>query len=115
MEKSVKVLKRGFLCRPGCVFLRYAPAKADAMCQCGFYEGTLGPLMDKAEDGREALLFLDASRFVMGCDYLGSIYGKVRRFVKSFSGRMRYNVLTVLTDGITECCGYDFNQMVLVK
>lgn len=49
--------------------------------------------MDKAEDGREALLFLDASHFVMGCDYLGFIYGKVRRFVKSFSGRMRYNVL----------------------
>ena len=40
----------------------------------------------------KALLFLDASHFVMGCDYLGFIYGKVRRFVKSFSGRMRYNV-----------------------
>ena len=49
--------------------------------------------MDKAADGRETLLFLDASHFVMGCDYLGFIYGKVRRFVKSFSGRMRYNVL----------------------
>lgn len=49
--------------------------------------------MDKATDGREALLFLDASHFVMGCDYLGFIYGKVRCFVKSFSGRMRYNVL----------------------
>ena len=49
--------------------------------------------MDRAADGREALLFLDASHFVMGCDYLGFIYGKVRRFVKSFSGRMRYNVL----------------------
>lgn len=49
--------------------------------------------MDKEEDGREVLLFLDASHFVMGCDYLGFIYGKVRRFVKSFSERLRYNVL----------------------
>ncbi len=49
--------------------------------------------MDKAADDKGALLFLDASHFVMGCDYLGFIYGKVRRFVKSFSGRMRYNVL----------------------
>lgn len=63
------------------------------MRQRGFYDGTLKPLMDKATDGGEALLFLDASHFVMGCDYLGFIYGKVRRFVKSFSGRMRYNVL----------------------
>lgn len=63
------------------------------MRQRGFYNSTLKPLMDKAEDGGEVLLFLDASHFVMGCDYLGFIYGKVRRFVKSFSGRMRYNVL----------------------
>ncbi len=63
------------------------------MRQREFYDGTLKPLMDKAADGREVLLFLDASHFVMGCDYLGFIYGKVRRFVKSFSGRMRYNVL----------------------
>ncbi len=66
------------------------------MRQREFYDGTLKPLMDKAADGREVLLFLDASHFVMGCDYLGFIYGKVRRFVKSFSGRMRYNVLGAL-------------------
>ena len=40
-----------------------------------------------------SLLFLDASHFVMGCDFLGRIYGKARRFVKTFSGRKRYNVL----------------------
>ena len=49
--------------------------------------------MEKAEEGTLALLFMDASHFVMGCDYLGSIYCRARRFVKSFSGRMRYNVL----------------------
>lgn len=49
--------------------------------------------MEKAEKGTLALLFMDASHFVLGCDYLGSIYCRARRFVKSFSGRMRYNVL----------------------
>ena len=39
------------------------------------------------------LLFLDASHFVMGGDFLGAVYGRVRRFVKTFSGRQRYNVL----------------------
>jgi len=36
---------------------------------------------------------MDASHFVMGCDFLSHIYGKVRRFVLTFSGRRRYNVL----------------------
>ena len=36
---------------------------------------------------------MDASHFVLGNDFLGAIYGKVRRFVKTFSGRQRYNVL----------------------
>lgn len=49
--------------------------------------------MDRAERSEVALLFLDASHFVMGCDFLGCIYGKVRRFVLTFSGRRRYNVL----------------------
>ena len=49
--------------------------------------------MDKAERSELVLLFLDASHFVMGCDFLGCIYGTVRRFVLTFSGRKRYNVL----------------------
>ena len=49
--------------------------------------------MEKAKQGETALLFLDASHFVMGCDFLGHIYGRTRRFVMTFSGRMRYNVL----------------------
>lgn len=49
--------------------------------------------MTQAREGKIALLFMDAAHFVMGCDFLGYIYGKVRRFVKTFSGRMRYNVL----------------------
>ena len=52
--------------------------------------------MSKAAEDKLVLLFLDASHFVMGCDFLGYIYGKVRRFVKTFSGRKRYNVLGAL-------------------
>lgn len=48
--------------------------------------------MKKASEGKIALLFLDASHFVMGCDFPGYIYGKTRRLVKTFSGRRRYNV-----------------------
>ncbi len=52
--------------------------------------------MEKAASGDIALLFLDASHFVMGCDFLGHIYGKTRRLVRTFSGRQRYNVLGAL-------------------
>lgn len=53
------------------------------------------PLMQKAKRKNSAhvLLFMDASHFVLGCDFLGGVYSKVRRFVKTFSGRQRYNVL----------------------
>lgn len=36
---------------------------------------------------------MDASHFVLGCDFLGGVYSKNRRFVRTFSGRERYNVL----------------------
>jgi transposase len=52
--------------------------------------------MDKAKKGMATLLFLDASHFVMGCDFLGYIYGVARRFIMTYSGRMRYNVLGAL-------------------
>ena len=41
-------------------------------------------------------MFVDASHFFMGCDYLGYIYGKARKFVRTYSGRSRYNVLGAL-------------------
>jgi len=52
--------------------------------------------MSKAKESKLTLLFLDGSHFVMGCDFLGYIYGITRRFVKTFSGRKRYNVLGAL-------------------
>jgi len=52
--------------------------------------------MEEAKSGKITLLFMDASHFVMGCDFLGYIYGKVRRWIKTYSGRKRYNVLAAL-------------------
>jgi transposase len=52
--------------------------------------------MSKAIANKLTLLFLDGSHFVMGSDFLGYIYGKTRRFIKTFSGRKRYNVLGAL-------------------
>lgn len=49
--------------------------------------------MEKAKANELTLLFMDASHFVLGCDFLGYIYCKARRFVMTFSGRKRYNVL----------------------
>ena len=69
------------------------PAKADAVVQWRYYDTILLPLMSKAKKNKLTLLFLDGSHFVMGCDFLGHIYGKTRRFIKTFSGRKRYNVL----------------------
>ena len=66
------------------------------MAQRWFYNTVLVPLMSKAKKNKLTLLFLDGSHFVMGSDFLGYIYGLTRRFVKTFSGRKRYNVLGAL-------------------
>ena len=72
------------------------PAKADPEKQRAFYYGILKPLIDLAKEGTVTLLFMDASHFVMGCDFLGCIYGITRRLIKTYSGRKRYNVLGAL-------------------
>lgn len=72
------------------------PAKADSGAQRSFYDDTLHPLMKKAGKGKQVLLFADASHFVLGCDFIGSVYGRARRFARTYSGRKRYNVLGAL-------------------
>jgi transposase len=72
------------------------PAKADPEAQRAFYDNTLHPLMQMAYMGTRTVLFVDASHFVLGSNYLGSIYGMTHRFVRTFSGRSRYNVLGAL-------------------
>lgn len=72
---------------------RSLPAKADLKAQREFYEEILKPLMDAAKENKLALLFMDASHFVMGSDFIPSVWSLTRRFVKTYSGRQRYNVL----------------------
>lgn len=84
-KKGIRRLKCGSL-----------PAKADPAKQRSFYNTVLKPLMDQAKLGKATLLFMDASHFVMGCDFLGCIYGLVRKFIRTYSGRRRYNVLGAL-------------------
>ena len=71
------------------------PAKADVEKQRNFYESVLKPLIEKAKDVKNnvVLLYMDASHFVVGCDFLGAIYCKRRRFTTTLHGRSRYNVL----------------------
>lgn len=69
------------------------PANADHEKQASFYEQTLLPLLNQAKAGKIALLSMDASHFVFGCDFLGYVYTLVRRFLSTHSGRQRYNVL----------------------
>ena len=57
--------------------------------------------MEMVRQGSVALLFVEASHFVMGCDFLGYLWSRVRWWVKTFSGRKRYNVLATL-DFITK-------------
>ena len=73
------------------------PAKANPTAQRVFYETVLLPLMEKAEETKDSvLLFMDAAHFVICCDFLGSVYSKTRRFLQTFSGRQRHNVLGVI-------------------
>lgn len=70
------------------------PAKANPEAQRTFYENVLQPLMEKAKaNANTVLLFMDASHFVLGPNFLGGIWCRTRRFVHTFSGRQRYNVL----------------------
>lgn len=68
------------------------PAKADPIKQRCFLENTLNPLLELAVKGKIQLFFVDASHFVQG-GFIGQLWSKTRVFIKTASGRSRYNVL----------------------
>ena len=68
------------------------PAKADKKKQKQFLEGVLEPLLEKARSGSHVVLFLDAAHFVHGA-FLGFLWSIQRIFIKTPSGRKRFNVL----------------------
>ena len=71
------------------------PAKANPKEQKEFVDNVLMPLIAKAKDGAVELFFMDASHFVMG-GFPGRVWSLVRRYIKTASGRKRYNVLGAL-------------------
>jgi len=68
------------------------PCKADPVVQKEFLETTLEPAISAAQSGEAELYFVDAAHFVMGA-FLGYLLCKFRVFIRTPSGRKRYNVL----------------------
>jgi transposase len=71
------------------------PAKADIQVQETFKTQQLEPRLEEAKAGQRALFFVDASHFVLGA-FLGFLWSFARVFVKTPSGRQRFNVLGAL-------------------
>lgn len=93
IKKSVKAV-REFLKRLGwkCRKVGTIPAKVDAKKQREFLNTVLRPRLDEACKGLREILFMDAAHFVHG-SFLGNLWSKVRIFIRTPSGRKRFNVL----------------------
>ena len=68
------------------------PSKADPDKQKAFLHDSLEPLLEEEKQGKRRVFFVDAAHFVMGA-FLGMLWCFERLFLKSSSGRKRYNVL----------------------
>ena len=77
----------------------HVPAKADPDQQNKFLEENLTPKLKEAKEGKRAVLFLDSAHFVHAI-FLGFLWVLTRVFIKSASGRSRFNVLGAI-DAIT--------------
>ena len=71
------------------------PAKADVIQQKKFKEEKLAPRLEEALAGRRTLFFVDSAHFVLGA-FLGYLWSLTRIFVRTPSGRQRFNVLGAL-------------------
>lgn len=78
-----------------CLKVGAIPAKADPDEQEEYKRDKLEPRLEEAKRGERAVLFVDAAHFVMGA-FLGMIWCFQRLFIKSPSGRKRFNVLGAL-------------------
>jgi transposase len=76
------------------------PAKADIAQQQEFLETKLQPRLKEAEEGIRTVYFVDAAHFVFGA-FLGYLWSIARVFIKTPSGRQRFNVLGAL-DAVTK-------------
>lgn len=71
------------------------PAKANIAAQQKFHDEQLQPRLEEAKAGKREVHFVDASHFVLAA-FLGYLWSFVRVFVKTPSGRQRFNVLGAL-------------------
>lgn len=71
------------------------PGKVDVQAQDNFKKNKLDRLVKLAQHHRLRLLFVDASHFVH-LPFLGYLYSLKRIFIRSASGRKRFNVLGAL-------------------
>lgn len=68
------------------------PSKADPDKQSVFLHDKLEPWLEEEKQCKRRVFFVDAAHFVMGA-FLGMLWCFERLFLKSSSGRNRYNVL----------------------
>lgn len=71
------------------------PAKVNIEAQQKFHDEQLQPRLKEAKAGERAIYFVDAAHFVMGA-FLGFLWCFTRIFVRTPSGRQRFNVLGAL-------------------
>ena len=75
------------------------PAKVDIEKQKQFKEKELEPRLAEAREGNRNVLFMDAAHFVLAL-FIGYLWSFGRLFIKSPSGRQRFNVLGAV-DAVT--------------
>ena len=78
-----------------CLKVGFIPGKADPKVQEEYKKDKLEPRLSEAKEGKRAVFFVDAAHFVMGA-FLGLVWCFERIFIKSPSGRKRFNVLGAL-------------------
>ena len=71
------------------------PAKANIEAQKKFHDEELQPRLEEAKTGTRIVYFVDAAHFVLGA-FLGYLWSFTRLFVRTPSGRQRFNVLGAL-------------------
>jgi len=91
-EQARRVMKR-----LGMKFIKTAPrpGKVDPTKQLEFFDEQLEPRLQEAEAAKRKVFFVDAAHFVMGA-FLGMVWCFERLFIRTPSGRKRYNVLGAL-------------------
>jgi transposase len=70
----------------------HVPSKADPEKQKEFLDSSLHPRLEQAKEGKRAVLFMDSAHFVHAI-FIGFLWCLSRVFIKSASGRSRFNVL----------------------